>query len=99
MEAETPPPGAAAEAWAGRLRATRQGFPCCGFPGNLHLGMRIAVHLVALGIANRVCRCVVLEIQPSPVSPNNKIEGERGEVLEKRGGWGESCESCSCVDL
>lgn len=45
-------------AWAGRWRATRWDSP-----GNLHLGMRIAVYLVALGIANRVCRSVVLEIQ------------------------------------
>ena len=54
-----PPSTAAVEAWAGRWRATRLGSP----PGNLHLGMRIAVYLVALGIANRVCRSVVLEIQ------------------------------------
>lgn len=84
MEAETPP-GAAAEAWAGRSRATRQGFPCCGFPGNLHLGMRIAVHLVALGIANRVCRCVVLQIQPSPVSPNDSRRGRGGDSAREGG--------------
>lgn len=84
MEAETPP-GAAAEAWAGRSRATRQGFPCCGFPGNLHLGMRIAVHLVALGIANRVCRCVVLQIQPSPVSPNDWRRGRGGDSAREGG--------------
>lgn len=92
VEAETPP-GAAAEAWAGRLRATRQGFPCCGFPGNLHLGMRIAVHLVALGIANRVCRRVVLQIQPSPVSPDNwrEKEGGGGWCSRRGRGWIVSC--------
>lgn len=96
VEAETPP-GAAAEAWAGRLRATRQGFPCCGFPGNLHLGMRIAVHLVALGIANRVCRRVVLQIQPSPVSPDNwRGKGRRGDGAWEGGGGGSwAAWSCS----
>lgn len=69
------------EAWAGRSRATRQGFPCCASPDNLHLGMRVAVHLVALGVANRVCRSVVLQIQAVSPVMTLPIKGEgRGGV-------------------
>lgn len=52
------PPGAAAGVWATRRPVNRSGCP----DSNLHLCVRIAVYLVALGIPNRVCWRVVLEI-------------------------------------
>lgn len=52
------PPAAAAGAWAAKRRASRSGSP----GSSLHLGMCIAVYLLALGIPNRVCWSVVLKI-------------------------------------
>lgn len=40
--------------------------------------MRVAVHLVALGVANRVCRSVVLQIQAVSPVMTLPIEGEGG---------------------
>lgn len=60
-----------AEVWAAKQRANRSGSP----GSNLHLGVCIAVYLVALGIPNRVCWSVVLEILTSTINHSRTDSG------------------------